>query len=248
MLQTSKLFAVLLLVTQASGQSMDLKVAPTEIGPGEAATLVWNLENRQDAYILGIGKVTGNGSIRVRPEQTINYTLLIGDTSITRSKSVSIRVKNGKRGDDTCAPDHSSFRYPKMFTAANTSTISFLSSLHRVLQDRLGFSVDEVQTPPMEPHFVFTTNCSVQSSLVFPHDQQNFPEDNVIGLRRVAYQIEISESVNRKVPGQTPALNYTLRTFVQYKKQVERIWRDEQNVAAYNKAVEMLQNEIGSHR
>ena len=242
--QVTTLFTALLLVLQAPGQFTDLRINPNEIGPGDAATLTWKLKDGQSAYILGVGKVTGSGSLLVRPQQGTTYTLLTGDRSAITSNAVEIKVRNGRRGDDTCTLNQSAYKYPKSFTVTDSSTISFLNTLHHVLQDNMGFSLSEVQTPPMEPHFVFSTNCFIRSNLIFPDDEKAFPDDKRIGARRVAYQIEISESPNRAGPGQTPTLKYVVSTFIQYKKKIERTWRLDQNEAVYNKAVEMLQNEI----
>lgn len=235
--QVTQLLAALLLVLQAPGQFTDLNIEPTEISPGDAATLSWKVKDGQSAYILGVGRVTGSGSLLVRPEQSATYTLLTGDRSATTSKAVEIKVRNGKRGDDTCALNQYDYKYPNSFTVTDTPTISFLNTLHDVLQNKMGYSVNEAQTPPREPDFVFSTNCFLRSNLTLPDDKH-------IGARRVAYQIKITESQSSAGSRHTPTLKYEVSTFIQYKKQIESTWRLEQRAAAYSKAVEMLQDEL----
>ncbi|WP_156784992.1 hypothetical protein [Terriglobus roseus] len=245
MSSTARLFISFLFVAQATGQVTDLRIEPQQVDAGSAATLRWNLKDGQAAYILGVGEIAGRGSIQVRPRQTTAYTLLVMSQTGITSKSVELEVKNAARGDDdTCSPRQSDYKYPKTFTSADTSIISALGSIHRVLQDQMGLVVSEIQTPPLKPHFFFSTNCAIKGNLVFPGDAATFPEDKHIGARRVSYQVEISESSSARNPGQPPELGYRISTFIQYRRKIESTWRIEQNETAYERASEMLRGSL----
>jgi hypothetical protein len=247
-----RLLTCLLCVTQTTNPDIKLHIEPPSIKAGRTATLSWNVPGVQSIYILGVGEVSNKGSVSVSPGQDTTYTLLLERDSGISSDSVDLKVEDAVRGEDTCVPDPGAFRYPKLFTLTGTPAITFLATLHNLLQNEMGFTVSESQTPPLQPHFVFKTGCSIRSDLVSVDEKQ-------IGARRLAYRIDISATVGDPIGtssnaasykttvaanSQSPLLTYTISSYIQYRRKIESTWRLDQNEDLYNKATSTLHSRL----
>ena len=73
---------------------LSFEVRPASIKPGEAATLVWSVENPGGPAIEpGIGPIVPRGSRQVKPAATTTYTLTMrgpNDTAVTKSVTVTV--------------------------------------------------------------------------------------------------------------------------------------------------------------
>ena len=230
------------------GQSVtpQLTVNPTTIRSGERATLTWRVPGASGVYILGLGDEKPAGSLQVSPTSDTTYTLVTNEDPGARIPSVTLRVLGGgARGDDSCPPTASTFGHERRYTVSGLATVQFLSTLHRVLQNELEFYTTESQTPPMAPHFVFSTSCSVWANLVTPEERRQ------IGERRVAFIVEVS-AMDGAASGGSSAHTvpssityYSVKTFIQYRRKIESTWRTEEDDTVHAKAANALQSALG---
>jgi hypothetical protein len=55
---------------------LDFTATPSVVEIGKPVTLAWRTENATDVIITGVGPVPANGSVQVKPDKDISYTLL----------------------------------------------------------------------------------------------------------------------------------------------------------------------------
>ena len=72
---------------------MSFAAEPVNLKPGESALLTWATENPNGVDIdQGVGRVTPRGTIKVTPAATTTYTLTIGGTNGTLTRSITVNV------------------------------------------------------------------------------------------------------------------------------------------------------------
>lgn len=71
--------------------------APAEIGAGESATLIWQVENATDVAISSLGSVSPTGNSTVNPTQTTTYTLTARNASGEVNATATVTVIQGVR-------------------------------------------------------------------------------------------------------------------------------------------------------
>ena len=156
------------------------------------------------------------GHLEVTPLYRLStYTLISEDASGLKHAGVTITVKGGRAVDDFFPP-REDFKNGRSYELASSSLVRLLDCFHRVLQDSMGFEVDERYYRQYKKT-VFVTKTS---SCVDPGSKN----DKGIRFRRLAYWVEV-------LPDQSPAGKYTceIRTFIQYRRIKEKEWRLEKS-------------------
>lgn len=191
-----------------------LSAKPKTIQAGETVILTWHVPSANSAFILGMGRVPANGSIKIQPSHTTKYTLISEGPNGIQTDSTEIQVAGGRGDNDTC-PGNSpeQFRFPVTYKLEIPSLITYLDKLHRVLQDTLTLSVEESEISS-QSQFRFVTSCAVRPDLV---DQRTEPQ---IGFRRVAYLVEV-----QKIDSPSLKITVTIKTLVEYRRRIESTWR-----------------------
>jgi hypothetical protein len=72
---------------------VEFRAQPASIQAGQAAMLIWSVENPNSVTIdPGIGRVTPRGSRQVRPAATVTYTLTVNGNQGTQARTVTVSV------------------------------------------------------------------------------------------------------------------------------------------------------------
>src|SRR2546421_9614159 len=145
-----------------SASGLKLVAKPQRISAGESATLEWQAPPSANVVLIGAGRVEPSGSHVVSPAQTQNYTIVAESRAGMLVQSVTVEV-SGSRGVDF-PTDDSQYRFPLSVERAVQSKAAFLESVHRLLQNDLGFSVKTYSQRNNE--VVFLTNSGERGDLV----------------------------------------------------------------------------------
>lgn len=230
-----KLIIILCLVTfriaQANEPIIKMDIKPNKINIGQIAELTWQVSNAKRVYISTLGRVNSSGSQKLYPDKTTIISIIAeGDNNIT-SKSIKIIVM-GTRGDGL-SPDENLFRYPHSYDTTGVNYTDLLDVIHNVLQDTMGFSIQNEHKLHYGP-FIFLTNYSQKGYLVDSNER-------TIGARRIAYAVEV-KLINRL----KNKVRYTIKSVIQYRKKIVRTWRLETSDSLYNNESERLHSNVHS--
>jgi hypothetical protein len=153
------------------------RAQPESVQFGDPVVLSWKVPDKGTVYLTNIGMVSSEGQIKITPEKkTTFYTLLFEDAFGIKTAHVTIKVKGG-RGE--AFPQQEEFKHARTYTIAAPSFTKLLDSFHAVLQDSLGFEVDD-RYKLGEEKMVFVTKTSRRSDLVKR-------DENRIRFRRLAF-------------------------------------------------------------
>ena len=108
--------------------------------------------------------------------------------------------------------------------------VNLLEQIRRILQDDMTFSVRGPQSEGAR--YLFLTNRSERSYLMQPDDDRNR-----VGRRRISYLIEVEP-----IGSGAKEFSYTIKTLMEYKKQIEATWRIENNETIYRAESARLNN------
>lgn len=138
-----QLFAIFFLVLslQAQESSIDFQGQPKTVQIGDKVVLTWNVPGAEAVYLTNIGMVSGKGKYEVKPGNRFStYTLLTEGAAGLRAVDVTIEVTGGK---GEAFPQREEFKHTRTFEITASSLPGLLECFHTVLQDKLGFEVDE---------------------------------------------------------------------------------------------------------
>lgn len=150
-------------------------------------------------------------------DRTTTYTLVADTLSGALARHVTVEVRGGRGIDDL--PDSKQFAYPLTFAKRIRSPATFISQMHDVLQNDLGFSVQPSGTP--EKALSLTTNLSDRSDLVDKNERS-------IRARRIAQRIDIQYGA-----ASSQDVQYTILTLIEFQRRAERTWTKDENEALY---------------
>jgi hypothetical protein len=217
-------------VSEEQLPSIELGVQPNDIGIGNFIKLTWAVTNAKNIFISGYGKVTSTGMLSIRPDKTTSFTLIAENDAGIASKTVTVRVR-GIRGEFDF-PDRSLFRYSKSYRTSTPSVVNFVDHVYTILQDTMGFRVDDLLTM-RDDRFILITNRLQIDYLIKHHERQR------IATWRIAYLVEIE-----KPNSQSKESVYFIKAIIEYKRKVEQRWRLEEDELLYNLGIQKLSGAI----
>lgn len=115
---------VLVKVSASAPAITSFTAAPTEIQPGESATLSWALSGGVAEGVIidnNVGNVIGKTSTTVTPQETTTYVLKVSNATSTVIQPVTVKVKN------TATPGTTNYQYDANgnLTSDGTNTYSY---------------------------------------------------------------------------------------------------------------------------
>lgn len=212
--------------------SQDLVLERKSQKCGESGLLKWSIPTANNVYIIGLGSVASQGEMRVNPTTTRKYTLLADTPSGSlQSEAEFVIASSCSRGPEEY-PQVERFRNRLRFDRPISSLPRFLSGIHGVLQNTLGFAVDEFSDSTSQ--FVFVTTLNQRGDLV-RKDETN------IGARRLSYLVTV------KMEKDEPrSMSYTIATLIEYRRRIESTWRTENDSELHHEQAENLRRLIDS--
>ncbi len=177
---------------------------------GQTVTLKWAAPDATRLFLSGIGEVDKSGIKSVKVQNHATYTLVF-ETKEGLVSTAFVRVAvDDARGFEDQLPHFDAFTSPVTKTVQSVPLTKFLDHVHATLQDKLRYSVSFEQ---ISNEFVFRTPYVERTDLVAPS------ETAIVG-RRLAYLVEVDKPV-----AATAALSYSVKTALQYRRRLERVWR-----------------------
>lgn len=201
------------------------QIQPNSIAPGDSAELIWQVKGADQVYISNIGKAQPAGSIKISPDNSTDYALIAESKAGIISKTISLEVK-GTRGDEDF-PQADEFRFKNAYQMSAPSFVLLLTHVHHLLQDMLGFQVNESYDRHVGQE-KFVTRLSIKPEL-----KQR--AEGAIRARRIAFLVEINEfsAAARKYP-------CTIHALIQYQRRAESRWRHEGNENIHTQEIKKL--------
>lgn len=221
----SRISSPLLLLVVSIGATPTFHSSQTTINYGDSCTLSWT-SSAQDAYILGVGKVAGNGSIQVAPEGSTDYILVTHSDKNIEYTTIHINVA-GLKGNELY-PDPDDF-HPGLREQKKADYTGFLDEVSKTLQDTFAYHVRGLHMPN-DRFFLFYTNWVVKPTLILPTDRG-------IRHRQAAYAVQVNEPING-------VLTFDVRTLVQYQRMGESEWRPDQDPTINRMAEKLLEDSL----
>jgi hypothetical protein len=200
----------MLLCSDVSGQT--LRIEPAVISAGNTARLVWTSE--PNGFLIGYGKVNGNGHADIKPSSTTDF-ILVTETPDGFSYSQMKLIVTGAKGDDEL-PSLNLFDLAVQGNHSGMSYIDFQSQVWNVLQNQFGHYVRGDYVP--ERKFVtFYTDFTVRGDLVSIDEKS-------IRARRIAFAVDIIEPLQKN-----GIISFSVRTLLQFQRRGESTWRFDKN-------------------
>jgi hypothetical protein len=227
----SLLMLLLSMPLPAQGTGIIFQGQPLSIEINDPVLLSWDVPagiGTGDVYITNIGRVERKGQLQVTPKfQLTTYTLISEDATGLKVAQVTIHVKGGRDAQDAF-PQREDFKNKRSCNIAAPKLDHLLDCFHRVLQDSMGFEVDERYNRKNE--------ITVLVTKPFPRDKN----DRGIRSRLVAYWIEV-------LPHRSTDGKYTceIRTFIQFQRIKEKTWCLEKSNELHRLCAEKLCREAG---
>jgi hypothetical protein len=218
----TRLTATLIALAVLPSAASTFHSSENRVNYGESCTLTWT-SAANEAYIVGVGKVEGSGSVQVAPAVPTDYVLVVNTGRGIEYTTLHIDVMGLKGNEDY--PDQDKFQ-PGLRDVKKASYADFLSVVTTTLQNTLAYHVRGAYLPP--DHFILIyTNWIVQQKLTLPTDKG-------IRRRQVAYAVHVNEPVKGVIA-------FDVRALVQYQRMGESTWRDDQDPQVNRMAEQILQ-------
>lgn len=201
------------------------EIKPNSIAPGDSAELTWQVKNADLVYISNVGKVSLSGRIKISPDNSTTYTLIAESKAGIITKTISLEVK-GTRGDEDF-PEMSEFKFRNEYKLSAPSFTAILDQVHNLLQDMLGFQVNE-SYDRHAGQTKFVTKLSIKPEL----KQRN---EGAIRARRIAFLVEVNEfsAAAKEYP-------CAIHAFIQYQRRAESRWRPEGDENIHTQEIKKL--------
>jgi hypothetical protein len=215
-----------LVLTISASAATSFRSSQLQISYGDSCTLTWSSAG-SEAYIIGVGKVKGSGSVQVAPSQSTDYVLIISSGVRMEYTKLHISV-TGLKGNEEY-PDQGKFQ-TGLRDQSKAKYPDFLDRVTRALQSSpFEYHVRGSWLPP-DRFILIYTNWVVQHKLMLPTDKG-------IRQRQVAYAVNVNEPI-------TGIITFDIRTLVQYQRLGESQWRDDKDPDVNRLAEQMLKAEI----
>ena len=216
-----------LLFAQPTG--IRFEIQPSAIWVGDSASLEWSVPGAGEIYISSLGIVPAAGKMIVHPVSSKTFTLMAELNGKIVSKTAHLQLQ-GSKGAEEC-PESDAFERPFSHQLREPSLNKLLDRIRRVLQDNLAFIVGEFRDE-QNRRYVFRTCKSSKRYLVGADETR-------ISARRIAYLVEVDVAGVASSPW-----NYRIKTFIEYKRRIEREWRREENEELYRRETLRLKETI----
>ena len=217
-----RLLTLLLLLTVSASGASTFHSSQSRISFGDSCTLTWSTA-ASEAYIVGVGKVEGSGSVQVAPGVPTDFVLVVNTGGRIEYTKLHIDV-DGLKGNEEY-PDQDKFQ-PGLRDERKAPYLGFLDTVFKTLQGKFPYHVRGSYLPP--DHFILIyTNWAVQPKLMLSTDKG-------IRQRKVAYAVHVNE-------GTSDVTAFDIRALVQYQRMGESEWRDDKDPQVNRMAEEMLQ-------
>jgi hypothetical protein len=215
--------ALLLLLVPMFAAGQALQIEPSEVRPGESATLTWDTSGAP-AFVIGYGKVNGQGSAIVMPSSTTDFIMATESARGIRYNTRRL-VVSGAKGDEKY-PSLNDFDVGIHENRRGISYIDFQSAVWGELQKRgYGPKGDYV---PKRPLVTIYTDFILRQDLVLKEEK--------VRARRLALAVEINE------PNSNGAIAFDVRPRLEFRYLGEAVWRpDKDSAIAKSEAMKMLQ-------
>jgi hypothetical protein len=218
----ARLFAPLLVLAVSANAASTFHSSQSRINYGESCTLTWT-SAASEAYIVGVGKVDGSGSVQVAPGVPTDYVLVVNTGSRIEYTKLHIQVEDLKGNEEY--PDQEKFQVG-LREETKASYLGLIDTVTKTLQNKFPYSVRGSWLPP-DTFILIYTNWAVQQKLMLPTDKG-------IRQRQVAYAVHINEPTNGVVA-------FDIRALVKYQRMGESEWRDDKDPAVNRMAEQILQ-------
>ena len=217
-----RLLTLLLLLTVSASGASTFHSSQSKISFGDSCTLTWSTV-ANEAYIVGVGKVEGSGSVQVAPGAPTDFVLVVNTGGRIEYTKLHIDVE-GLKGNEEY-PDQDKFQ-SGLRDERKAPYLGFLDTVTKTLQGKFPYHVRGSYLPP--DHFILIyTNWAVQPKLMLSTDKG-------IRQRKVAYAVHVNE-------GTSDITSFDIRALVQYQRMGESGWRDDKDPQVNRMAEEMLQ-------
>jgi len=218
----------LLFITNVFQQpTINLDVIPKSISVGDTAILKWDVTNANHIFISHIGKVDPAGQIKISPEKSTKFLIIAEGIAGIQSKAVAVAVE-GTRGDYA---EISNFRYPMNIDLKIGLVTDACNLIQEVLQNQQFYSLDWRHVFGSGIYNIVTSN----KFMPFLTDSTQ----TKIAARQTAYAVDISR--NFENPN---IFQFQIKTFIQYRRRIERTWRIETNEKFHHQASQKLIEDI----
>lgn len=212
---------------EAAQIGAEITATPATVSAGAELSLEWQATDAETAFVSTLGIVEVQGAADIRPLASQTYTLVAESAAGVRTDSVEVEVTGAKSGGPLT--DRSRFGHPIRGISQVDRLTRFLALLHDLLQEQMGFSVEELQLPGGP--FLFVTDEVRRNGLA--------DKSRRIKAHMLAYMIEV------EMPDRTPAeVVYTIKTAMTYQKRIERTSRKETNAEIHKKEAQKLKEAI----
>jgi hypothetical protein len=221
----ARLFAPLLVLAVSPSATITFNSSRGNIDYGESCTLTWS-SAANEAYILGVGKVEGSGSVQVAPSLPTDYILVVNTGMRIEYTKLHIEVA-GLKGNEQY-PDQDKFR-AGLREETKAPYPDFLNVVTKTLQNKFPYHVRGSYLPP-DRFILIYTNWAVQQRLMLATDKG-------IRQRQVAYAVQVNEPTNGVIA-------FDIRALVQYQRMGESEWRDDKDPQVNRQAEQILHESL----
>jgi hypothetical protein len=204
------------------------KAQPEAVEIGDTVVVSWRVRAADVVYLTSHGRVEPDGQLAMAPQKaSTTLTLLAQSAEGLAAASLTITVRGG-RGD--VFPNEEEFRnaYEHTFSA---SLLALLDAVHAVLQNELGFVVEE-RHDRRTGKTVFVTTLAERREWVKS-------EESGIRGRKLAYWVEVEE--NKVRPG---SFSCRIKALIQYQRRKESKWRAELQERFYRDSADALRQSL----
>jgi hypothetical protein len=212
----------------AAQQRPGISAYPNKVELGKLTRLTWT-STCDSAFLSGIGKVSGSGSIEVAPGRSTVYTIICDGRHGIEFASTRVKFEGERGNPDLPNP----FDFPKGQQERRKSIryADVLDLTLKTLQDGMKFTVYS-QHAPHDQFYVFFTDRQEQPDMLYPSDRG-------IRARRVAYEVQIFDPGNN-----ANAINFEVRAIAEYQRLGEGAWHLENNQRAISDAISRLRQKL----
>jgi hypothetical protein len=221
----SRLLTPLIALAVTASAASTFHSSQSRINYGESCTLTWT-SAADEAYIVGVGKVEGSGSVQVAPGVPTDYLLVVNNGKRIEYTKLHIDVV-GLKGNEIY-PDQDKFQ-AGLREETKASYLGFIDTVTKTLQDKFPYHVRGSYLPPDRFILIYTT-WAVQQKLMLPTDKG-------IRQRQVAYAVHVNEPTNGVIA-------FDIRALVQYQRMGESEWRDDKDPQVNRMAEQILQESL----
>lgn len=198
---------------------------PISVTAGERLLLTWTNAG-PDAILAGVGPVPPTGEHEVRPQIDTSYTLISGDGSSVRFRSVFVTIAGGRGAADPAdTPGLNQYSNLLKATVAGKPYTALVQGVATLLQDTCGYAVRGDHLPSQPYYTVYTSlaEASRSHAACFTTPAGFDPARRVL---RTAVLVRLTPAAVQQTHIEVGALAY-------WRYAQERTWRELDDHGAY---------------